>query len=204
MSDAGIVICNDLSYAQSYVLQGLESPIVKTFCEDEFKVEHAAAVIREAYIAEEKQKAIVLCAQSYNIYAQNALLKLLEEPPRNILFMIISRSKNALLPTIRSRMQLRVIEAPKPEIELSVDPAKLDLGLMFAFLKEHRNIKKEELKTIIMQLLHESVVNAKIAFKEKELEAFETALELAELNSRPQPLLAMLLLEIYVARMRRS
>ena len=204
MSDAGIVICNDLAYARSYVLEGLKSPIVKTFFEDEFKVEHAAAVIREAYIAEEREKAIVLCAQAYNIYAQNALLKLLEEPPRNILFTIISRSKNALLPTIRSRMQLRVLEAPKPEVELGVDPARLDLESMFAFLKKHQNTKKEELKTIIAQLLHESVVNAKIVMKEKELEAFETALELAELNSRPQPLLAMLLLEIYAARMRRS
>ena len=204
MSDAGIVICNDLAYARSYVLEGLESPIVKTFFEDEFKVEHAAAVIREAYIAEERQKAIVLCAQAYNIYAQNALLKLLEEPPRNILFTIISRSKNALLPTIRSRMQLRVLEAPKPEVALNIDPARLDLESMFAFLKKHQNTKKEELKTIIAQLLHESVVNAKIVMKEKELEAFETALELAELNSRPQPLLAMLLLQIYAARMRRS
>ena len=204
MSDAGIVICNDLAYARSYVLEGLKSPIVKTFFEDEFKVEHAAAVIREAYIAEEREKAIVLCAQAYNIYAQNALLKLLEEPPRNILFTIISRSKNALLPTIRSRMQLRVLEAPKPEVELGVDPARLDLESMFAFLKKHQNTKKEELKTIIAQLLHESVVNAKIVMKEKELEAFETALELAELNSRPQPLLAMLLLQIYAARMRRS
>ena len=204
MSDAGIVICNDLTYARSYVLEGLKSPIVKTFFEDEFKVEHAAAVIREAYIAEERQKAIVLCAQAYNIYAQNALLKLLEEPPRNIVFTIISRSKNALLPTIRSRMQLRVLEAPKPEVALDIDPARLDLESMFAFLKKHQNTKKEELKTIIAQLLHESVVNAKIVMKEKELEAFETALELAELNSRPQPLLAMLLLQIYAARMRRS
>ncbi len=204
MSDAGIVICNDLAYARSYVLEGLKSPIVKTFFEDEFKVEHAAAVIREAYIAEEREKAIVLCAQAYNIYAQNALLKLLEEPPRNILFTIISRSKNALLPTIRSRMQLRVLEAPKPEIILDIDPGRLDLESMFAFLKKHQNTKKEELKTIIAQLLHESVVNAKIVMKEKELEAFETALELAELNSRPQPLLAMLLLQIYAARMRRS
>ena len=100
MSEAGIVICNDLEYAGSYVLSRLTTPIVKTFFEDEFKVEHAAAVIREAYIAEERGKGILLCAASYNIYAQNALLKLLEEPPRNIVFTIITRSKNALLPTI--------------------------------------------------------------------------------------------------------
>ena len=204
MSEAGIVICNDLEYARSYVLSRLTTPIVKTFIEDEFKVEHAAAVIREAYIAEEREKGILLCAASYNIYAQNALLKLLEEPPRNIVFTIITRSKNALLPTIRSRMKAEVLKAQKPETELDIDIARLDLESIFLFLKKHQNIKKDLCKTVIEQLLHESLVTQGLRMKEQELECFETALELAELNSRPQPLLAMLLLEIYAAKMRRS
>ncbi|RUM67437.1 MAG: DNA polymerase III subunit delta', partial [Sulfurospirillum sp.] len=194
----------DLEYARSYVLSRLTTPIVKTFIEDEFKVEHAAAVIREAYIAEEREKGILLCATSYNIYAQNALLKLLEEPPRNIVFTIITRSKNALLPTIRSRMKAEVLKAQKPETELDIDIARLDLESIFLFLKKHQNIKKDLCKTVIEQLLHESLVTQGLRMKEQELERFETALELAELNSRPQPLLAMLLLEIYAAKMRRS
>lgn len=204
MSDAGIVICNDLAYARTHVLEQLEAPIVKTFFEEEFKVEHAAAVVREAYIAEEKQKAIVLSALTYNIYAQNALLKLLEEPPRNICFTIISRSKNALLPTIRSRMQMRVLQAPKPQTSLDIDLSRIDLASLFTFVKKHQHTGKAELKTIIEQLLYQSVVTHNIKLKEQELETFETALELAELNSRPQPLLAMLMLEIYAAKVRGS
>jgi DNA polymerase-3 subunit delta' len=203
MSNSKIVICNDLEYARSYVLDSLQTPIVKTFFEDEFKVEHAALVTKEAYIAEEQKKAIVLSALSFNIYAQNALLKLLEEPPRNIVFIIISRSKNGLLPTIRSRMQMEIVSAPKPQFDLGIDLGRADLETIFTFLKEHQHLKKDELKAVIEKLLHEAVVTHKIKLKEQELEKFEMALELAELNSRPQSLLAMLLLEIYEAKMRR-
>ncbi len=40
-----------------------------------------------------------------NQMAANALLKILEEPPKNSLFILISHQKNAILPTILSRTQ---------------------------------------------------------------------------------------------------
>jgi DNA polymerase-3 subunit delta' len=198
-----IVLCNDIEYAKTEVVAHLDTPLIKTFFEDEFKVEHAHAVIKEAYIAEEREKALVLAASAYNIYAQNALLKLLEEPPRNIRFIIISRSKNALLPTVRSRMQIETVTAPQVETEFGLDPSKMDLADIFAFIKTHQNSKKEEVKTLISLLLQESVVKGGISLTEKELSLFDTALELAELNARPQNLFSMLLLTIYEARMKR-
>ncbi len=202
MNGSKILICNDLEYAREHLLVELDAPIIKTFFEDEFKVEHAHAVIREAYIAEEREKALVLSASAYNIYAQNALLKLLEEPPRNIRFFILSRSKNALLPTVRSRMQIETLQAPVPQIDLGLDPARMDLADIFAFLKTHQNSKKEETKALIALLLQESVVKGGISLSEAELSQFDVAMELAELNTRPQNLFSMLLLTIYEARMR--
>ncbi|MEL6948173.1 MAG: DNA polymerase III subunit delta' [Pseudomonadota bacterium] len=49
--------------------------------------------------------AIVDCADDMNPNAANALLKILEEPPRNSLFLVLSHSPGKLLPTIRSRCQ---------------------------------------------------------------------------------------------------
>jgi DNA polymerase-3 subunit delta' len=48
---------------------------------------------------------IVLCddADSMNRNAQNALLKILEEPPKNALLILIAHRAGALIPTIRSR-----------------------------------------------------------------------------------------------------
>lgn len=47
--------------------------------------------------------AIVDPADDLNRNAANALLKILEEPPRNSLFLVISHAPGRLLPTIRSR-----------------------------------------------------------------------------------------------------
>jgi DNA polymerase-3 subunit delta' len=201
-NNSKIILCNDLEYAKTRMQEMIDAPIVKTFFEEEFKVEHAHAVIREAYIAEERTKVIMLGALSYNIFAQNALLKLLEEPPRNIVFILLSRSKNALLPTVRSRMQVEVIEAPRVHTALELDLSRLDLDTIFTFLKKHQNSSKDELKTLIQLLLTRSIAEAGIRLNERELSLFDTALELAELNTRAQNILSLLLLTLYEARMR--
>ena len=47
--------------------------------------------------------AIIDCADDLNINAANALLKTLEEPPKNTVFLLISHNSQSLLPTIKSR-----------------------------------------------------------------------------------------------------
>ena len=47
--------------------------------------------------------AIIDSADDLNINAANALLKTLEEPPKNTVFLLISHSPQSLLPTIKSR-----------------------------------------------------------------------------------------------------
>lgn len=49
--------------------------------------------------------AIVREAESLNVHAQNAMLKVLEEPPGNAVIILVTGSRSALLPTIRSRCQ---------------------------------------------------------------------------------------------------
>ncbi|WP_252400134.1 DNA polymerase III subunit delta', partial [Campylobacter jejuni] len=83
--------------------------------QNEFLLDDARAVEKESYIAENEEKIIVLMADSYRIEAQNFLLKLLEEPPKNIKFLIVIPSKNLLLPTIKSRL---ICEKRKVEKEV--------------------------------------------------------------------------------------
>lgn len=57
--------------------------------------------------------AIVDCADDMNPNAANALLKVLEEPPRRSLFLIVAHAPGRLLPTIRSRCR-RLDLSPLP------------------------------------------------------------------------------------------
>ncbi len=51
-------------------------------------------------------------AQNLNAFSANALLKVLEEPPENVLFILTAASQSAVLPTLRSRCNVYTVTAP--------------------------------------------------------------------------------------------
>ena len=66
--------------------------------------------------ANEIQRVIVIeHAETLTIEAQNALLKLLEEPPTDTVLILATTTSQALLPTIRSRSQTINIKQPTRE-----------------------------------------------------------------------------------------
>jgi DNA polymerase-3 subunit delta' len=56
--------------------------------------------------------ALIAEAETMNPAAANALLKILEEPPTNVYFILISSNQKSLLPTIRSRCRVIAFGAP--------------------------------------------------------------------------------------------
>lgn len=72
----------------------------------EIKIDRVRAVRRSVYdtaLSAAGRVVIVYGAQKMNIPSANALLKVLEEPPQGVLFILTATSAAALLPTIRSR-----------------------------------------------------------------------------------------------------
>lgn len=201
-----IVVSQDLEFAKNSILDDIDSKLIKTYFADdleksgEFKVELAKEVIREAYIAEASTKYLILCALSYNIIVQNSLLKLLEEPPRNIIFILIVKSKTALLPTIRSRLNITHLQSQKEPYDLELNIKSLSLDKIFIFLKKHKNSSRDEIKEIIQTLLKEVILLENIRLNSSELDMFDKSIELSQLNSRPQNILSYLLLTIYQAQ----
>lgn len=62
-----------------------------------------------------RRVAIIDAADEMNTGAANALLKLLEEPPANVTFLVIAHQPHRLLPTIRSRCRELRLTALAPE-----------------------------------------------------------------------------------------
>lgn len=85
-----------------------------------------------------RKAAVVVAADRMNVYAANALLKSLEEPPENSFAVLVTSAPGRLLPTVRSRCQrLEVHPASQAAVmawltEAGVDPERAErLGVEY-------------------------------------------------------------------------
>ncbi len=189
-----ILLATEIEHEFEKLKEILKPARVVGFIEEDFKIEHAKAVIAEAYISESTTKYIVLGANNFNIVSQNSLLKVLEEPPRNIEFIIISPTKSNLLPTVRSRLPIIKGNRVLNTLEITFSLAKVDYAEIFKFLKENSRVKKSDAKLLVEALYRRATVVDMLILSTNQLENFEKAYKLLELNSRPQSVLAMLVM----------
>jgi len=169
--------------------------IIRNKEKDEFLLAQANATIKEAYISSNEKKYIFLCGKIFRKEAQNSLLKILEEPPKNIVFIIITNSKSSLFSTIFSRIPYKFIRKKEKRKELEMDILKIDLKDIYIFLKENQRITKTEAKTIVEQILLK-INTQRIRLSQKELDLFSKSIKLLELNSKPANVLTTLFLTL--------
>ena len=189
-----ILIASDIESEVERLERSLQPHRVVKFMEENFKIEHAKAVLNEAYISESQTKYIILAALEFTAVAQNSLLKLLEEPPAHIEFILISPTKSNLLPTVRSRLPILKVTTVQKNIELAVNLARIDYAEVFDFLKENARAKKNDAKDLVEALFYQATVVNQLILTPLQLENFDKAYRLLDLNSRPQSVLAMLLM----------
>lgn len=76
-----------------------------------------------------RRVAIVDAMDEMNTAAANALLKLLEEPPAGVTFLLVAHQPNRLLPTIRSRCRtLRLVPLSAPDLADALTQAGGDIA----------------------------------------------------------------------------
>ncbi len=193
-----ILIVNDIEATLSELLPNYpihSTRIIKNEEKEEFLLIQATLAIKEAYIASSEKKYIFLCGSTFRKEAQNSLLKILEEPPKNVVFIIITNSKSSLLPTIYSRLPYKYLKKSVLKNESILDINKLDLKDIYNFLKDNQKISKQEAKEIVESILIK-VNNQKIKLSHRELDFFSKSIKLLELNSRPINVLTTLLLSM--------
>ncbi|QNM89136.1 DNA polymerase III subunit delta' [Aliarcobacter cryaerophilus] len=172
-----------------------QTRVIKNEEKDEFQIEQANKTLKEAYIASNETKYLFLCGATFRVEAQNALLKILEEPPKNIVFILLVSSKNSLLPTIYSRLPYKNLKkvVEKDDIELNIK--KLDLKDIYTFIKNNQKITKDEAINIVETILIKAN-KENVKLNQKELDIFFKSIKLLELNSKPTTVLTYLLLSI--------
>ena len=197
-----IVITSDFEALKEEILGLYGVNSVRFFFAEDFLLENAKEVAAEAYIAESEPKLLVLGAKNFRVEAQNSLLKIIEEPPKNIFFIIACESKNMLLPTVRSRLVTENRLEKKQREKTGLDYKRLELKEICAFIDEKaafersEKLGKNDLKELIAAIVLEATAQG-VKFSADELEYFFKAVRLAELNTKTHALLTPILLMIY-------
>lgn len=198
IESSNILIVNDIEEALNTLLPNYSKHqirVIKNEEKDEFQIAQANLAIKEAYISSNEAKFIFLCGKTFRNEAQNALLKVLEEPPSNIVFIIITNSKSSILPTIFSRIPHKYLKTSIEIEESELDIARLDLKDIYEFLKDNNRISKNEAKDLIEAILFK-VSSQNLKLTEEELDFFSKATKLIDLNSRPVNVITTLLLTL--------
>lgn len=196
-----IIVSSDFEKVHSYLSEKLSNHL-KPFYFDTIKIEDVRAIIKEAYIKQSEHHYIAISSNSYSVVVQNALLKVLEEPPEGISFLILAKSKSSLLGTVRSRLIVYSVKSKKAPLDLQIDLGRLGYKEVFEFIKSHERCSKEELVLLIEAIVAEAVKTYQIQFYQKEYDLVHNLYRLAHLNTRPNIILSTLLVMIMEAQKR--
>ena len=162
----------------------------------DFLMEHASLAIEKAYVSSEILNFIVLVAPRFSIVAQNRLLKILEEPPPNKEFILVTKSKASLLPTIKSRLPIAMVKGEEEIFNLELDIDNLTLATLYQFIQQNSRISNLECKKLIERVSLEVLNSDKYRLDEGLLKLFSNSIKALEVNSPTQFILSGLLLKL--------
>ena len=152
---------------------------------DEIKIDDIKEIKRLAYITDKEKKLIVLAAEKFNTYAQNALLKLIEEPPKEVEFLIVTNSKYTLLDTILSRVFLEYVNFEK---SLNKELRKVTNDYILELLTSE--LSKEDIKELLYEIVKEKNLN------ETQMKIITDAIKMVELNIDKEAIISLVMLSL--------
>jgi hypothetical protein len=188
-------------------LSGGDSPYVRIISPEEGKSSVGITAVREldhffslkVPVKTAFNRAVILeNAHGLTLEAQNALLKVLEEPPDNSLVILATASEQALLPTIRSRAQILPVSRPsgpavaayfkdlgysEPAVKQAYSISGGLPGLMSALLSDDNHPLKQAVQTarqLLSQSLYERLLSVDELARNKQL-ALDTSFILQQM-----------------------
>ena len=169
---------------------------------ESFRIADARVVIEKAYLASEEQTVIILIAETFPVDVQNKLLKIIEEPPKNKIFILLTQSKSTILPTIKSRLPVTVLTEKKEEAPLGLEIHTLSLETVYGFIQEHKRTDSKTMKRVVERLSSEAIASGKYDLDETTLTLFTNAFLALDMGSPPSFVLNTMLLKLLARKKR--
>lgn len=176
-----LIIDADISLQLQKIKQNGDAFFVERIVEGEFLIEDAMFAIEKAHISSEGIKCIILGAQKFSAIAQNKLLKVIEEPPKDVIFKLITPTKTTILPTILSRLPVS-IEGSYTQ-SFTCDIKSFGLEYIHNLLLQSKGIKPFEAKEIIESISKEAFKSKDFNFKTKDYEVLADCIKLLDVGS---------------------
>ena len=167
-----------------------------------FSVVDAKTAIEKAYMASEETTIILLAAKTFSPLVQNKLLKVIEEPPANKEFILLTESKSTILDTIRSRLPITVLSEHKEEEDLGLDVATLSLESVYEFVQTHKRTDSKKMTLLVENIVKAVLASQKFDIDEKTLTLFSNSYVALDMGSPPQFVLNALLLKLLARKKR--
>jgi len=167
-----------------------------------FSVDDAKLVIEKAYMASAQMNIILLAAKTFSPLVQNKLLKVIEEPPKNKAFIIVTESKSTILDTIKSRLPVIVLSHDKEEEELALDLNQLSLATVYDFVQTHKRTDAKAMKLLVERISKEAIHSQGYNLDGKTLTLFSNTFIALDVGSPPQFVLNTLLLKLLARKKR--
>ena len=167
-----------------------------------FSVTDAKLAIEKAYMASDEKTVILLADKAFTPLVQNKLLKVIEEPPKNKIFILVTESKSAVLDTIKSRLPVTVLSEKNTEESLGLDVGQLSLSSVYDFVQEHRRTDAKRMILLVERIVKEAIASGKFSLDEKTLSLFSNSYTALDMGSPPQFVLNALLLKLLARKKR--
>jgi len=176
-------------------------PIVR---EGNFKVEDVALVLEKSYLASEEHQVILLAGDQFSEVVQNKLLKVIEEPPPKKSFILLFRSKAAILPTIRSRLPIRILDEESEEAPLELDLRNLEIRSLYDFVQSHSRLGADEARRLVERIVREAMASGAYRMDERSLDLFRDAVRALDMGSPSSFVLTAVLLKLLARKKKKA
>lgn len=155
---------------------------------DELIIDLSREIINKSYFSSEKQRVFLIAFKSYKIEAQNALLKVFEESPSGVCFVIVSPSKNILLATICSRFIIEKYQEKEKDFMFKFSLDGFNHTKFYDFLNIYADLDKEEMLSLLKTIGKKYSKN----LNSDDLKELFTCFELVKLNTKNELVLSRL------------